>query len=282
MTTPVDKPHGKLEAWKNKTNTVIFGYRTDQGRHFDIALIAVIVLSLVVVLLDSVASIHAEYGQWLYWAEWGFTLLFTVEYALRIWSSEHRRQYLTSFFGVVDLLSILPTYLSLLIPGSNYLLTIRALRMLRIFKILQLSGFDKDAGILMDALRESRRGIVIFLYSVGTLTVLYGTMMYIVEGPENGFTSIPTSIYWAIVTLTTVGYGDISPQTPLGQAMASLIMVTGYAIIAVPTGIFASAMTNQRSKSLALKCPRHPAQNHERESSYCRFCGEPLQESEGS
>lgn len=281
MATPGYKPHGKLEAWKNKTNTVIFGYRTGSGRNFDIALIATISLSLVVVLLDSVAPINQQYGQWLYWAEWGFTLLFTLEYFLRIWSAERRREYVTSFFGVVDLLSILPTYLSLLVPGSHFLLTIRALRMLRIFKILQLGGFDKDAGILMSALRESRRGIVIFLYSIGTLTVLYGTLMYVIEGPENGFTSIPTSIYWAIVTLTTVGYGDISPHTPLGQALASLIMVSGYAIIAVPTGIFASAMTSQRSKSRDLKCPRHPTLSHEREARNCLFCGQPLQRNEG-
>ena len=190
----------------------------------------------------------------------------------------HPRVFFADLVGVVDLLSILPTYLSLLVPGSHFLLTIRSLRMLRIFKILQLGGFDQDAGILMSALRESRRGIVIFLYAIGTLTVLYGTLMYVIEGPENGFTSIPTSVYWAIVTLTTVGYGDISPHTPSGQALASLIMITGYAVIAVPTGIFASAMTGQRSKSRNLKCPQHPSVSHEREARHCLFCGAPLQQ----
>ncbi|EDY86228.1 potassium channel protein [gamma proteobacterium HTCC5015] len=262
---------------KNRLNTIIFGYQTSAGRNFDILLLIAICISVGIVLIDSVESIHQTYGQWLYWVEWGFTLFFTAEYVLRLWISSDRRAYATSFYGVIDLLAILPTYLSLLFPGSNYLLSIRALRMLRIFKIFELSGFDKDANFLVKALVESRRKILVFLFTVCMLTILYGSLMYLVEGPENGFTSIPRSIYWSIVTLTTVGYGDISPQTPLGQAIASAIMITGYAIIAVPTGIVTSELSNMKRGDRQLYCPQHSSAHHEHGAQYCLHCGQKLE-----
>lgn len=231
-------PNERIRSgWRGWLQDVIFGTETRLGRTFDIALIVAIVGSVIAVMLESVASFRAQYQEELYIVEWAFTILFTVEYALRMLSSEKPRQYATSFFGVIDLLALLPTYASLFVPGAQYLLVIRLLRILRVFRVLKLASYLDEADTLMMAIRASRRKISVFTFAVSTLVVVLGSLMYFVEGPEHGYTSIPVSVYWAIVTLTTVGYGDISPETPLGQFLASAIMLMGYGIIAVPTGI---------------------------------------------
>ena len=216
---------------------IIFGYESRAGRWFDIALIVLILSSVTAVLADSVASIHLNYGTIIYRLEWAFTLIFTLEYFLRIYSTTRKRPYLFSFYGIIDLCSILPTYLAFVFPSAAYLLVIRILRVLRIFRILKLFRYIGEANLLYAALLQARRKIFVFLFSVIVLIVIFGALMFIIEGPANGFINIPVSIYWAIVTITTVGYGDITPQTPLGQFVAAFAMICGYAIIAVPTGI---------------------------------------------
>lgn len=269
-------------AWRQKLYVVIYGSRTPVGRAFDVALIVSILASVIVVMLESVASIRAEHGQALRTTEWVFTGLFTVEYLLRLVSIRHPRLYARSFFGVVDLLAILPTYLSLFLPGAQFLLVIRLLRILRVFRVLKLVRYLEEASTLSDALRASRRKIIVFIFAVATLVTVLGSLMYIVEGGQNGFDNIPLSVYWAVVTLTTVGYGDISPVTPMGQFLATLIMLLGYGIIAVPTGIVTSELTRAReAEQAALElgrhiCPSHPSVPHMEDAHYCRICGEPL------
>lgn len=262
----------RRQRWQH----IIFGTDTPEGRLFDALLIVTIISSVVAVMLDSVEHIHNRYGHWLYMAEWFFTLLFTAEYGIRLWVSDRPLRYARSFFGIVDLVSILPTYLSLFVPGANYLLTIRALRVLRVFRVLKLVSFMREANMLAVALIEARRKVAIFMFTVLVLITVFGSLMYVIEGPESGFTSIPISVYWAIVTVTTVGYGDISPHTPLGQAIASLAMITGYAIIAVPTGIvtaeITSAMHHDRNR-YSRECPQCHLHNHESDAHYCRRCG---------
>src|SRR5918993_5102556 len=220
-----------------RLHQVIFESDTAAGRDFDLALIWLILLSVATVVLESVRQIREQYGQLLYALEWVFTLLFTIEYFLRLLSVRRPLRYATSFFGVVDLLAIIPTYLSIFVPGSQYLLVIRILRLLRVFRLLKLTEYVAEADTLRRALRASRRKISVFLSAVILLVVIIGALMYVIEGEAHGFTSIPISIYWAIVTLTTVGYGDLSPRTPFGQILASIVMIIGYGIIAVPTGI---------------------------------------------
>ena len=227
----------RSRQWRHALHEIIFEADTPAGKLFDILLIVSIVISVVLVMLDSVSGIRATYGRQLYVGEWVFTILFTVEYLLRLLCVGRPLAYATSFFGMVDLLAILPTYLSIFIPGSQYLLVIRLLRVLRIFRVLKLVPYLGEARLLVQALRASRRKIIVFLFTVMILVVIFGSLMYLIEDPDSGFTSIPRSIYWAIVTLTTVGYGDISPQTGLGQLLAALIMVIGFGMIAVPTGI---------------------------------------------
>ncbi len=262
---------------RERVRIVIFEADTGAGRAFDVALIVLILLSVLVVLLDSVGALHERWGPWLYGAEWFFTIVFTIEYALRLWSINQKWSYATSFYGVVDLLGTLPTYISLLFPGAQYLLVIRVIRVLRVFRVLRLVRYVGEANILMEALRQSRRKITVFLFSVLSLVVVFGCLMYLVEGDQNGFTSIPRSIYWAIVTLTTVGYGDITPGTLLGQSLASIIMITGYAIIAVPTGIVTMEL-NEASRRAAntRTCPECSAEGHIPEASYCWRCGSTL------
>ncbi len=261
-------------------NQIIFGTDTRAGRLFDLWVIICIVLSVVAALLDSIAPLSARFHRELYALEWLFTGLFSVEYLLRLYSSEAPRRYAFSFFGVVDLLSILPTYLSLLVPGASFLLVLRLCRVLRIFRILRLVRFTQDANLLLRALVSARRKILVFLVSVLILNVIFGSLMYVVEGPENGFTSIPVSIYWSIVTLTTVGYGDISPHTDLGRLIASLSMITGYAIIAVPTGIVSSELVSEqqrgaegRDRDYALRCGGCGRRGHDRDADFCKQCG---------
>jgi voltage-gated potassium channel len=223
-----------------KTYALIFESDTPGGKAFDLLLIACILLSTLLNALDTVESIHQQFGPLFLILEWVFTSLFLIEYILRLWSSPGRRNYALSFFGIVDLIGWLPSLVGLLLPGSGQLLrlrTVRIIRVLRIFRILKMMAYLQEAESLARALKASGRKIAVFLFAVVTLVILLGSLMYLIEGPENGFTSIPVSTYWAVVTLTTVGYGDISPQTPLGQFLASAIMILGYAIIAVPTGI---------------------------------------------
>lgn len=256
---------------------IIFEADTPGGKLFDVILIWSIVLSVIAVMLDSVSAIRKDYGQFLYAVEWFFTVLFTIEYILRLVSSGRPLRYVASFFGIVDLLSIVPTYLSLFVPGSQYFLVIRVLRVLRVFRVLKLAHYLGEVHVLMQALRASRRKITVFLFTVLTLVIIVGSLMYMIEGAENGFTSIPRSIYWAIVTLTTVGYGDISPQTELGQALASIIMIMGYGIIAVPTGIVTVEMSRAEQKRVSTRtCPECLAEGHDRDAAYCKYCGKKL------
>jgi voltage-gated potassium channel len=241
-----------------------------------VTLIGLILLSLLAVVLESIKSVRDEYGTTLWAAEWIFTILFSVEYLLRIVSVRRPVRYILSFYGLVDLLAILPGYLSLFLPGTQYLLTIRVLRLLRIFRILKLSEYISEGKIISSALIASRRKISVFLVSVLAIVTVVGTTMYVIEGEENGFTSIPTSIYWAIVTLTTVGYGDLSPKTPLGKTLASIVMILGYAIIAVPTGIVTAELT-RKSKELSTQiCPECHAQDHDADAVFCKYCGTKL------
>jgi voltage-gated potassium channel len=263
--------------WRTILHEVIFEADTAAGKGFDILLIVSILLSVAAVMLDSMGGVSTQHGQWLYGIEWFFTILFTIEYLLRILCVGRPLKYATSFYGVVDLLAIIPTYLSMLLPGTQYLLVIRILRILRIFRILKLVPYISEAHLLMKALRASSRKITVFLYTVLTLVVIFGSLMYVIEGGASGFTSIPRSIYWAIVTLTTVGYGDISPQTGLGQAVASIVMIFGYGIIAVPTGIVTFEMSHAFSGKVSTQaCLECSAEGHDSDARHCKFCGAKL------
>ncbi|MEF2277370.1 ion transporter [Deinococcus sp. YIM 134068] len=283
------KDQDRRAAWRVTLGNVIYNNDTPAGRLFDLLLIAAILVSVFTVMLDSVAGFRARYGPVLRQVEWALTLLFTVEYALRLISARHPRNYVRSFFGLVDLLSLIPAYLALFFPGAQYLLIVRALRLLRIFRILKLARYLSEASVLTEALRASLAKITVFLAVVLTLVTIIGALMYVVEGPKYGFTSIPTSIYWAIVTLTTVGYGDIAPKTPWGKALASVAMILGYGIIAVPTGIvtvgIAQAQAGRRGAAAGSagsgagrrpSCPRCGLEGHEPDARFCRRCGEAL------
>jgi voltage-gated potassium channel len=263
-----------LSGWRAKLQEIIFEADTPAGKCFDVLLILSIVLSVLAVMLDSVDAIHDVYGRLLLAVEWCFTILFTVEYVLRLISVGRPILYATSFFGIVDFLAIVPTYLSLVLAGSHYFMVIRILRLLRIFRVLKLVQYLSEARQLAEALRASRRKITVFLFAVLTLVTLMGSLMYVIEGRENGFTSIPRSIYWAIVTLTTVGYGDISPNTGLGQAVAAVIMILGYGIIAVPTGIVTVELTRAAGQKVtAQACSQCSAEDHDDDARYCKYCG---------
>ncbi len=260
---------------------IIFEADTRLGKAFDVLLILVIIASVVVVMMESVASYRAQYPSFLRSAEWVFTILFSVEYLLRLACVDRPARYARSFFGVIDLLAVIPTYLSILVPGAQFLLVVRLLRILRVFRVLKLAAYLVEVDLLVMALRDSRRKILIFMFAVLTLTVILGSLMYLIEGDANGFTSIPRGMYWAIVTLTTVGYGDISPKTDIGQAFASLIMILGYGIIAVPTGIVTAEMTRQAidrkgERGSQDECPRCGLEPHDADARYCKRCGEAL------
>lgn len=265
--------------WRAALYEVVFESDTTPGRIFDLALLWSIVISVSVVLLDSIESIRVEYGELLYSVEWFFTILFSIEYVLRLISVKRPVKYALSVLGIIDLLAIVPTYFSLFYPGTQYLLVIRVLRLLRVFRILKLSHFLFEASVLRDAMKASRNKIIVFLSTVITIVVIIGSMMYVIEGPEYGFTNIPTSIYWAIVTMTTVGYGDISPHTPLGKFVASIIMITGYAIIAVPTGIVTVELSEASKKKEVTTqvCPACLSAGHDKDAVYCKYCGSALQ-----
>jgi voltage-gated potassium channel len=266
---------------RKKLYEVIFKADTPSGKAFDVVLIICIVISVGVVMLESVAQIRQNYKTPLVAAEWFFTILFTIEYILRLYCVPSKLKYARSFFGVIDLLSIIPTYLSM-IPGVRILRVIRILRVLRIFRVLKLGNHTRQADILRQALYASRQKISVFLCFVLTLVVIIGALMYSIEGPprENtGFTSIPVSIYWAVVTLTTVGYGDISPQTPAGQFLAAIVMLLGYSIIAVPTGIVTAQIAHDTHKN-QIPCPNCKTKKHDSDAVFCKKCGAQLNQCE--
>lgn len=264
--------------WRSKLHQVIFEADTPSGKIFDVTLLVAILASVLVVVLESVPSVRANHGRKLWVAEWSFTILFTVEYALRLISVRQPARYARSFFGIVDLLAVLPTYLSVLLPGAQAFLVVRALRLLRVFRILKLGEFIGEARMLILALQASVRKILVFLAAVLVLVLIIGSVMYLVETPESGFTSIPQSIYWAIVTLTTVGYGDIAPQTVLGRILASLVMILGYGLIAVPTGIVTVELSQGRTKEVSTQaCPNCGLQGHDPDARHCKYCGASLE-----
>lgn len=256
-----------------KVRSIIFQSDTPAGKLFDIILIIAILLSVVTVLLDSIASISSEYGLYLHVAEWFFTVVFSAEYLLRLYSAEDRVKYAVSFFGIIDLFAVLPTYLSLLVPQGRFLLTIRVVRLLRVFRVLKLAEFVGQQNVLGRALWASRHKIIVFILSVFTIVVIVGSLMYVIEGEKAGFTSIPVGIYWAVVTLTTVGYGDVTPQSPFGQFLAAVVMVLGYGIIAVPTGIVTVELGRASRKSVVYSCPYCGIREHEYDALFCKSCG---------
>lgn len=264
------------EAWRQKLHRIVFEAETGAGKAFDITVITLILLSVLVVILESVASIRADYGKLLTAFEWGFTALFTVELLLRLVSVRRPLRFLFSFYGIIDVLAVLPTYLSLFVPGTQYLLTIRILRLLRIFRILRLTEYVSEARVLRNALTNSRRKIQVFLVAVLSIVTVVGTLMYVIEGEEHGFVDIPTSIYWAIVTLTTVGYGDLSPKTGFGKFLASVVMIMGYGIIAVPTGIVTAELAKSARPTTTQVCEECHADGHDYDALYCKYCGTKL------
>lgn len=271
---PTTTPFSPRAPWRDKWYRIIFLHDTPAGRLFDILLLIAILLSVVVVLLDSVHSLRDHFWPYLRIAEWFFTILFTVEYIARIATARDWKRYVTSFYGVVDLLAIAPMYLSLVFVTARYFTVVRSLRLLRIFRVLKLSRFMGEAVSLGAALRASLQKIVVFIYAVLTIVVIAGAVMYQIEGEAHGFTSIPAAMYWAIVTVTTVGYGDIYPQTIPGRIIASILMILGYGIIAVPTGIFSAELVKARSDALgATVCPNCNFSPHDPDASHCKKCG---------
>lgn len=267
-----------LSSLRKKLYIIVFGTDTPAGRLFDIVLLCAILLSVMSVMLESIQEIKLKYYHVLLIVEWTFTIIFTIEYLLRLFISPQPGRYAFSFLGIIDLLALLPTYIALFISGGSYLIVIRSIRLLRIFRILKLGRYLREASVLTDALRASRFKIFIFLGVVMTLVLIAGTLMYMIEGEEGGFTSIPRSIYWAIVTVTTVGYGDIAPKTVLGQIAASILMLLGYAIIAVPTGIVTSeigqAEVRRKLKETSdVTCRKCNNKIHEKNAKYCHQCG---------
>lgn len=271
------KEHLK-QAWRKKLYIIIFEADTPAGKAFDVALLILILLSILTVVLESVAPIQQEYGELLVGLEWFFTIAFTVEYFLRILSAGYPWKYIFSFFGLVDLLSILPTYINLIYSGTRFLLVIRGLRLLRIFRVLKLTRYLGEAETLKSALRQSVYKIIVFIGAVMAVVVIVGALMFVIEGPEHGFRNIPISIYWAVVTLTTVGYGDIAPQTTIGQIVATMLMLLGYGIIAVPTGIVTAELgkAEQLRKGPVAACPKCKPEDHPADATFCRFCGHQL------
>lgn len=269
------------EGWRGQWFDIIFDHQSKPARNFDIILIVAILLSVAVVILDSEAGLQARWSDVFYTLEWGFTLLFTAEYLARLLLVRRPLRYATSFFGIIDLLSILPTYLSLLFVGSQFLLIVRVLRVLRIFRVLKLAEYSSEAGVLLGALLRSRQKILVFVYVMLTIVSIFGAIMYMVEGPENGFTSIPVGMYWAIVTVSTVGFGDLVPVTALGQFVTSLLVLIGYSIIAVPTGIYTAELArSMRPSRRHVRCRECGLPEHEADAWHCRQCGRALPDRE--
>ncbi len=275
-TAKEEKPFTPFRA---RLHEIIFEADTKAGKAFDILLFVLIILSVIVVMLESVAKIQHQYGGLLYAAEWVFTLLFSIEFLLRLLSVHRPARYAFSFFGIVDILAILPTYLSLIIPGAQTLLVIRALRLLRVFRVFKLTRYLGEARLLIKAIKASRQKITVFVTGIFSVVIIMGTAMYLIEAKaDSGFTSIPKSVYWAIVTMTTVGYGDIAPKTVPGQTLAAFIMILGYAVIAVPTGIFSMELVQAaRQKPVSTQaCPNCAAEGHDVDAKHCKYCGNKL------
>ncbi|ART56505.1 ion transporter [Acidovorax carolinensis] len=270
-------PDLPLQDWRLRLYTIIFEADTRAGRLFDMALIAAILLSIAVVVADSVPALHERWRQQFTWAEWCFTALFTLEYLARLACTRRPLRYATSFFGVVDLLAMLPTYLALLFPGAHALIDVRVLRLLRVFRVFKLTSYLAEYRGLGRALQASARKIIVFITGVLMIVLVMGTLMYVVEGPANGFSTIPTSVYWAITTMTTVGFGDITPKTDLGRFIASVMMLLGWGTLAVPTGIVTAEMTSQRLSATPAPttrtCHECLTEGHLPEALYCLHCG---------
>lgn len=273
---------GSARPSREEVYRIIFQAETRAGKLFDVVLILAILSSVTVVMLDSVPEIAERYHTLLRIAEWIFTILFTIEYSARLWCVASKKKYALSFFGLIDLFAVIPTYLSVLIPGGEVLAVVRILRVLRVFRILKLVQYIGEAEVLVATLKASRFKIAVFLIAVMSIAVIIGSMIYLIEGPENGFTSIPRGLYWSIVTLTTVGYGDVTPQTAFGQALAAMLMVLGYALIAVPTGLFSAefvqqnAAHKQRPNAPVQSCPGCGSLEKDPQAGYCRYCGQKL------
>jgi voltage-gated potassium channel len=268
----------KIPYWKHRLHEIVYEADTRAGRRFDLILLILILLSVVLVMLESITEIHVKYKSELDIMEWIITGLFTAEYITRLIAIKKPLSYVFSFYGIIDLLSTIPKYISLIMSGTDSLIALRALRLLRVFRILKITRFIGESNFLVKALYASRAKISVFLFAVFILCIIFGTLMYLIEGKTNGFTSIPRSIYWAIVTMTTVGYGDIAPQTPLGQLLASLIMIMGYGIIAVPTGIVSSEMTHQTKDvdTNTQACLQCNTETHKDGAVFCHQCGTTL------
>lgn len=267
-------------GWRRRWFDIIFRHDTPPSRNFDLLLIVAIIASVIVVMLDSDPWLHIDYARILYGIEWGFTLLFTAEYLLRLSVVRRPWRYAFSLWGLIDLLSILPTYLSIFFPGSQTLLVVRILRMLRLFRILKLTQYVEESGVLLGALWRSRRKILLFITVVLTIAVIFGALMYVLEGPQYGFNTIPTGMYWAIVTMATVGYGDLSPHTPVGRIVASILILIGYSIIAVPTGIYTAELVGSMREASHGQdhhdrrgCPSCGLEGHDPDALHCRGCG---------
>ncbi|MCB0466561.1 MAG: ion transporter [Aequorivita sp.] len=279
------KPTNK-NSWRYRLHEIIYEADTPLGKLFDVVLLAIILLSIVLVMLESVRWIDIKYHNILYFCEWVITIFFTIEYIARIITVKKPKTYIFSFFGIIDFLSTIPLYISMILAGSHYLLAVRALRLLRVFRILKITRYVGESNKLVKALKDSRPKILVFLFAVLIISIIAGTLMYIIEGEESGFVSIPVSVYWCIVTLTTVGFGDIAPVTPLGQFLAALIMIMGYGIIAVPTGIVSAEYTKNMGKQDVLgkdyvhvntqACINCGAQKHRDDAKFCHKCGEEL------
>lgn len=265
-----------MTTFRKKLYRIIFGTDTRSGRLFDIVLLWAILFSISLVIFDSLKTLRTEYSEFFFYSEWFFTILFTIEYFIRIWVSPKPSKYISSTLGIIDLLSIIPTYLSIVLTGTHVLVVIRAIRLLRVFRIFRLDYFMGQGELIAFALKSSLRKISVFLFAILNIVVIIGAIMYVVEGEASGFDSIPRSIYWTIVTITTVGYGDISPQTPLGQFISSIIMIIGYAIIAVPTGIVSAEITKQNMKPLELKCSNCNSEINNKKDKFCSNCGKKL------
>lgn len=264
---------------KQVLRRIIFGTDTPAGRAFDISLILCIIFSVALVILDTVESVSAQHSSLIHKLEWMFTIIFTIEYGLRLYCSANARQYSLSFYGIVDLLSILPSYLALFFPGANFTLVIRVLRLFRIFRVLKLIRYLTEGNMLLRAMVQSGRKVFIFFFSVSLIIMVLGALMYVVEGPNNGFSSIPKSIYWTIVTITTVGYGDITPGTALGQGIAAFTMLLGYSIIAIPTGILTAEISSEIGRSRTLiRCSNCLKTGHDTDALYCSACGNELEQ----
>lgn len=263
--------------WKEKLHDIIFESTTPQGKLFDIVLIIAIICSCLLVMAESIEGLREKYGAIMFYAEWFFVASFSIEYVLRVISSKRRLQYITSFFGVIDLMATLPVLISFFVPAANYLVIVRIFRLLRLFRILKMFRYVGEARFLLKALQASRPKIIVFLVVIFSIITIVGSLMYVIEGPENGFSSIPESMYWAIVTISTVGYGDISPQTGIGKFLASALMIIAYGILAVPTGIISYELAQSAKTTTKKTCTNCGSAYHDT-ASYCSKCGNKLNE----